>query len=367
MLTLFLGGDAMVGRGIDQILPRPVHPRLYEAAVNDARDYVRLAAQKNGEVPAPAGVRWIWGDAAAELVRHEADVRIVNLETAVTSAGRPWPGKGIHYRVSPENAAVLRVLPVDACVLANNHVLDWGTEGLEDTFAALDALGIRSAGAGKDLAAASAHVVLEKRGHRVLLTAACTADSGVPEAWRARTQRPGVNLLSALDDEDADGLAAGAAAERGPNDVVIVSLHWGSNWGEQIPASHVRFAHRLIDGGVDVVHGHSSHHPRAVERYGRGLVLYGCGELIDDYEGIDGFEPFRSDLVLLFFVGMNDAAAIGDRAPPSLRMTPMRIRRMRLERASRLERELLTAQLTSASRVLGSHVELSDDGDLVLR
>ena len=72
-----------------------------------------------------------------------------------------------------------------------------------------------------------------------------------------------------------DELAARGIAGRRPGDIVVVSLHWGTNWGEQIPDEQVRFAHRLVDAGVDVVHGHSSHHPRAAERVGGGLVLLG--------------------------------------------------------------------------------------------
>ncbi len=84
-------------------------------------------------------------------------------------------------------------------------------------------------------------------------------------------------------------------------DVVIVSIHWGSNWGYGVDDDQVRFACRLIEGGVDVIHGHSSHHPRPVEVYRGRLILYGCGDCIDDYEGISGHEEFRDDLRLLYF------------------------------------------------------------------
>ena len=88
---------------------------------------------------------------------------------------------------------------------------------------------------------------------------------------------------------------------REPGDVVVASIHWGSNWGYDVPATHTDFAHRLIDAGVDVVHGHSSHHPRPIEVYQGKLILYGCGDLIDDYEGIGGYQKYRDDLRLLYF------------------------------------------------------------------
>lgn len=97
-----------------------------------------------------------WGVAPEELERVAPRVRIVNLETAVTLDGEPWPGKGIHYRMNPANAPVLTAAGIDVCALANNHVLDWGYEGLEQTLETLSAAGIATAGAGKDLAAARA-------------------------------------------------------------------------------------------------------------------------------------------------------------------------------------------------------------------
>ena len=111
----------------------------------------------------------------------------------------------------------------------------------------------------------------------------------------------------------------------------MVSIHWGSNWGYGVHEDQVRFAHRLIDGGVDVIHGHSSHHPRPVEVYRGKLVLYGCGGCIDDYEGISGYERFRDDLRLLYFASVApDTGSL-----TALRMVPMQARKMRLSRQRR--------------------------------
>jgi poly-gamma-glutamate synthesis protein (capsule biosynthesis protein) len=92
--------------------------------------------------------------------------------------------------------------------------------------------------------------------------------------------------------------------EKRPGDVVLRSIHWGSNWGYDVTDDQVRFAHRLVDGGVDLVHGHSSHHPRPIEVHRGKLVLYGCGDLINDYDGISGHEEFRPDLRLLYFAAL---------------------------------------------------------------
>ncbi len=105
----------------------------------------------------------------------------------------------------------------------------------------------------------------------------------------------------------------------------------GINWDYHISQDQIYFAHRLIDGGVDVVHGHSSHHPRPIEVYRDKLVLYGCGDFLNDYEGIKGYEEFRDDLRLLYFVSVQPQT--GKLA--SLRMVPMQARQMRLRHASR--------------------------------
>src|SRR2546426_3787271 len=126
MVRIFLSGDVMTGRGIDQILARPGNPALRELHVKDARAYVRTAEATNGPIPQPAEASWIWGDALGELERLRPEARIINLETAVTRSDDYWTGKGIHYRMHPANIGCLRVAGIDACALANNHVLDFG-------------------------------------------------------------------------------------------------------------------------------------------------------------------------------------------------------------------------------------------------
>lgn len=92
-------------------------------------------------------------------------------------------------------------------------------------------------------------------------------------------------LLTDLSDRTATRVARRALAEKRLGDITVVSVHWGSNWGYEVDDRQIDFAHRLIDEGVDVVHGHSSHHPRPIEVYREKLILYGCGDTVDDYEG----------------------------------------------------------------------------------
>ena len=140
-----------------------------------------------------------------------------------------------------------------------------------------------------------------------------------------------------------------------------MSVHWGSNWGSAVPRAQVLFAHWLIDSGVDVVHGHSSHHPRPVEVYRDRLVLYGCGDLVNDYEGISGHERFRSDLRLLYFVHL-DARGQLDK----VEMVPLQTRQLRLQRATQTDARWLRRTLHKASRRFGSRIDLASDGSLVL-
>ena len=145
------------------------------------------------------------------------------------------------------------------------------------------------------------------------------------------------------------GRRAGPGGRR-PGDLVVVSLHWGSNWGYQVgPGLRSRFARGLIDGGVDLVHGHSSHHPRPIEVYRGKLILYGCGDFIDDYEGITGYEEYRADLRLLYLASLRRGT--GELA--GLRMVPMQARKLRLQPACDQDRRWLAATLDRVSRRSG--------------
>jgi poly-gamma-glutamate capsule biosynthesis protein CapA/YwtB (metallophosphatase superfamily) len=185
VVRLFLCGDVMTGRGIDQILPHPCDQLLHENYVKSARDYVRLAEEVNGLIPRAVKFSYIWGAALQELTRVQPDARIVNLETSITRRGAFVP-KGINYRMSPENAVCLVSADIDCCVLANNHILDWGHAGLFDTLENLERLRIESAGAGLDIDQASAPAVLDlSGGGRILVFSVALETSGVPVTWVA--------------------------------------------------------------------------------------------------------------------------------------------------------------------------------------
>lgn len=353
MPTVLLGGDVMLGRGMDQVLPHPGDPALRERFVEDARTYVQLAENANGPLTRPVDFRAPWGDALPFLAL--ADVRLINLETAITAGGTFAPAKGIHYRMNPRNVPVLTVIAPVVCALANNHVLDFGVRGLTDTLRTLDAARVDHAGAGEDLdgARAPATAELDDR-RRAVIVSVAAGSSGVPEYWAAQHDRPGLwRVGDAPSLAATDEIAETVTAYTRPQDVAIVSIHWGPNWGYRVTPSERRFAHRLIDAGVDVVHGHSAHHPRPIEFYRGKPILYGCGDVVDDYEGIGGHARYRTDLRLLFLVTVDSEIEV--------RLIPLRMRNMRLQSAGYDESRWLCDTMADISRGFDTRVAARPD------
>jgi Bacterial capsule synthesis protein PGA_cap len=137
LVTLFLCGDVMTGRGVDQVLSHPGDPGLREACAGFARPYFHLAERAKWPDLAADRLSWPRGDDLEVLDDVAPDVRVINLETSITRSGGFAPGKAIHYRTSPGNLPCVAAVGPDACALANNHVLDFGRRGLEDTLGAL--------------------------------------------------------------------------------------------------------------------------------------------------------------------------------------------------------------------------------------
>lgn len=362
-MRLFLCGDVMTGRGIDQIMPDPSDPALYEPHLRSALGYVKLAERRSEEIPRAVPYDYIWGDALDEIDRREPDLRIINLETSVTADGQPEP-KGINYRMHPANLGCIAAADIDCCVLANNHVADWGPSSLKDTLLTLHRAGLATAGAGLDADAAASPAVFDAMpGKRLLVFAFACPSSGVPVQWAAGKERPGVNVLTDLGEDALAAVAQRIDAWRRPGDAVLVSIHWGPNWGYEIAVEHRRFAHGLIDRArVDIIHGHSSHHPLAIEVYSDRPILYGCGDFINDYEGIGGHEAFRPDLTLAYFIDLDDA---GHRLR-SVEMVAFRLHKFRLVRASAKDAAWLCETLGRECQRFGRRVRLSEQNTLML-
>ncbi len=354
----------MTGRGIDQILPFPGDPELHEPHVKSAMKYVELAEYANGPMKKPVDFAYIWGDALAELERMSPDLRLINLETSVTRSDDFWEEKEVLYRMNPRNISCLTAANIDCCALANNHILDWGYAGLAETASTLDAAHIRHAGAGKDLGEAEAPAILDIPGKgRIVFVSVGSATSGIPPEWAAGPERPGVNLLPDREEPTVGHFGEMVRAVKMPGDIVVVSIHWGSNWGYSIPPVHRDFAHRLIDeAGVNVIYGHSSHHVKGIEVYHEHPIFYGCGDFLNDYEGIGGYEDYRADLTLMYFIHLDPKSG----KIFGCEMIPMQIRRFRLNRAEDEDASWLAGVLNRQGAVFGTWIEQDVRGGRLL-
>jgi poly-gamma-glutamate capsule biosynthesis protein CapA/YwtB (metallophosphatase superfamily) len=361
-VRLFLCGDVMCGRGIDQVLAHPCSSEIYEEYVRSAERYVLLAEQANGPISRRNGPSYVWGAALGELERMRPDARIINLETAVTRSN-DRANKGINYRVSPENAECLVAAKIDCCVLANNHVLDWGRAGLKETLTTLQKLNVKATGAGRTDLEARAPAVLNLANARLLIFSFGSTSSGIPFEWAATSDAPGVNLLPDLCEVSALQVANQVMALRRPGDLIVVSIHWGSNWGYHIPDERKVFARALIDqAGVSIVHGHSSHHPRAIEIYRDRLILHGCGDFLNDYEGIRGYERYRDDLALMYFADLDPASG----SLHALKLVPLQIKNFRLSNPSWRDIEWIQQTLDGECQQFGTRVILDSGRQLVV-
>jgi poly-gamma-glutamate synthesis protein (capsule biosynthesis protein) len=319
---------------------------------------VKLAERAHGPIPRPVDFAYVWGAALEALDVMRPAARIINLETSITVSEDNAP-KDINYRMHPGNVGVFTQAGIDCCTLANNHILDWGEAGLRETLTTLASANIAVAGAGADLNEAQIPAALSLADGYTLSVFACgAANSGVPASWGAADKHAGVWQLAELSDRSVDSIARVIEANRKPDSIVMLSIHWGGNWGYEIPDEQREFAHALIDrAAVDLIYGHSAHHPKAIEVYRNKLILYGSGDFIDDYEGIQGHEQYRADLVLMYFPMLDANSGELNR----LEMLPLRLCNFRLNHPARADRLWLARVLDRECSRFGAHVRLYDD------
>ena len=316
MTTLALTGDVMLGRGVNETLraARPAEP---------------------------------WGDVLSLLL--SADLRVINLECAITGHRRPWSRtpKVFHFRADSSAVEVLRAARVDACSLANNHTLDFEEQGLLDTLAHLEAAGIRYAGAGRNLEEAARAVLLQGGVALVAFT-----DNEPPFA--AGPDRPGTNYLPVSTEPEVLRRveeAIGAAREAGARTVVF-SNHWGPNMVQRPRAAFRRFARAVVDRGADVYYGHSAHVFQGVEVYRGKPILYDTGDFIDDY-AVD--PDLRNDRSFLFRISMEDGEF------NRLELFPVVLPYARVELAGGEEREAIFALMQDLSAGMNTTFDRRED------
>jgi len=202
-------------------------------------------------------------------ILKQAQIVFGNLEGPLTDGGAAGTVKQYVFRSPPDQVApALARAGFNIVSLANNHTLDYGPEGLEDTRAALDKAGIRYAGAGRNVTEARQPVYMMADGTSVAFLAYTLT---FPEEFWAGPDRPG----TAFGHERF--VREDVAAAREKADIVVVSFHWGQEGKTERRDYQVQLAHAAIDAGASAVLGHHPHILQGVERYKHGVILYSLG------------------------------------------------------------------------------------------
>jgi len=316
MITLALMGDVMLGRRVAEALNYHMGP----------------------EEP--------WGGVMALL--DAADLRIINLECAITDNEQPWTrtAKVFHFRTPPSAIETLRTARIDACSLANNHTLDFEEQGLLDTLEHLDAAGIRHAGAGRTQEEAVDPAILivpADHTHQVALLAFTDNEP----SFAAGPDRPGTNYLAvSLRPEVLRRVEGAVSAVREMGvDTVLFSNHWGPNMVQRPNEIFRRFARAVIDLGVDIYYGHSAHVFQGVEIYHGKPILYDTGDFIDDY-AVN--RELRNDWSFLFRVSIEEGRF------ERLDLTPVKLSYARVDLATGGEREIILDRMEHLSAEMGT-------------
>ncbi len=284
------------------------------------------------------------GSGAAPL--RSADLAVLNLETAITEAGEAAPGKQFVFRAPPQALDAVRAAGVDAVSLANNHGMDYGVSGLEDTLAAAVARELPVLGAGRDAEAAWAPLRRTIRGVRVsVLAATDVLDDELRELWTAGPGKPG--MASA---KDGTAFADAVAAERGSADVLVAFVHWGAE-KQVCPTPRQReLAQQLVDAGADLVVGSHAHVLQPMTSVptaaGRSVVAYGLGNFVF-YGRTD--QATRSGVLTVTATARPGGGPQGERSVQP-RWTGARIVSGRPQRLSRAEAAAIPLPAANACR-----------------
>ena len=353
--TLNFMGDTMLGRLVDQMFPQHVNePSEARIAKSFRTSNARLTDY---------GPNSPWGNTLSLL--YSADLNILNLETSATTHPTKWPNKVFNYRMHPENITALQAAKISYAGLANNHTLDFCEPGLLETVRTVNKACIAFAGAGETQEEATRPAVLRVPGsdqsisHEVHIWAA--ADH--PQEWAKVPTFHFIDYSQKTRDR-LKGLIT-KSISKAPA-LKIFSVHWGPNYSWR-PAQEIRdLAHFLIDScGIDIVHGHSSHHVQGVENYKGRLIIYGCGDFVDDY----ALTPeYRNDISGIWRVTVEESSGAGDKGSLSLKkleMFPTKIDRFMARRLgnSEVDFDWVCGKIKKLSADLGTAVEVESDGE----
>lgn len=293
---------------------------------------------------------YFWGDTLSIL--KSMDLVVGNLECSITEHKTRWQKteKVFYFRADPKAADVLKAGNVGCVSLANNHVLDFEEEGLIDTIKYLDLAGIKHVGAGSTIVDAKRPAFVDIKGVRIRIIGATDNEP----AFAATSEKPGTNYVEIRTDDSGLEFFSNLTNELNQKaDFTVCSLHWGPNMVRVPPENHQEFAQRIINSGINVVHGHSAHNFQAVEKIGDGLVLFDTGDFIDDY-AVDQF--FRNDWSFIFIVEVEDAKIV------KLRMVPVVLSYAQVNLAKGDEFDFIRRRMEDLCEEFETPIEFTDEG-----
>ena len=272
------------------------------------------------------------------------------------------------------------------CTLANNHSLDWGYNGLNETLSTLRNENILCCGAGENVSVAWKPAIIEipDKKCRIFIFGVGSKSSGCPTIWTATETKAGIAMVDPYDLNEIPMIMKNIkksvteySGDKGKNakeykNIIILSIHWGGNWGFDISSQFIKFAHGLIDFkdkenmdiNIDLIHGHSSHHIKGFEVYKQKLIFYGCGDFLSDYEGINNpqHDGYNDDLSFMYFVDLDNKTGNVD----DIILKGTKIKQFRVNYAE--NKELLWLQNTIKEQCKQFGIELNhSESDKTLR
>lgn len=285
-----------------------------------------------------------WGNTLSIL--QNADLRICNLECVLSDIGKPWSStpKVFHFRTDEKNVKTLQIAEINIVSIANNHVLDYEYEAMQRMLDILDKQGIPHAGTGKNIKEASTPAFCQIKDQKIALIAFTDNEPG----WAAQENLPGVLYVPTdINDRRMQNLLKQIENVRNEADFLIVSAHWGSNWGYDPPPEHVSIAHAMIDAGADLIFGHSAHVFRGVEIYKNRPIIYSSGDFIDDY-AVDEIE--KNDESFIFVLEIEKDSS-------KLYLYPTCIDQFQANLAPKDRQKAILSKMESLCKGLGSHLK----------
>ena len=259
-------GEVVVGDTQEETLP-PGEPVREEPEDNET---VLVFA---GDVYISRHVEANYDREGIDSVLSQADLCMVNEEFPFGTVGTPMEDKQYTFQVNPFYVSLFEDMGVDIVSLANNHVLDYGTDCLRETFVTLERTGIAYAGAGDTREEASALKTYDFNGETFGILAASRVIP-VPE-WNIENRQPGVFTTY-----DETALVESIKKAKESCDYVIVYVHWGVEHTTELTDHQTYLAHAYVDAGADLVLGSHSHCLQGIENYNGSLIFYSLGNYV---------------------------------------------------------------------------------------